>query len=795
MSENNAEWEKVNLKLLPLDALKPPLVVALVALQFVESLLEIALLVIKAVGLFLINPLVALIALILAAVRLIINQLRATGFSFLLIIPDFQRGDVAGILNSVSGGFSGFERKIVYKMRDKSDLYRPAYPEGSVVACVIGFFSVSNAYQLYLIIKKILDMFFGAAPFTSLVPSPVNLKVNLTADSNDPYSAILDVRDSALRLANTIKKISKDQLRPSLMLSWSMSSNPGGSNAPGFMNSLVSAYLAFRLPGFIIERSELPKGKEVKIQIETDINGTLIEDIQKEYGIPTNPTFKLLREPDGSTSYRLFEKRTFFDTGDVGSNILDTFSNTYRYLDKNVDYGKTYYYRVRAVFGDPSDYCEASEDAIREENSEFVEVKNNIPRINYSGNGDDVIVGSYSRVVSSTVPQNIDGWDPYTDIFNATMAGFLLNFEIPAIPASDDAFKRRQTTGWGTLDYVGSQLAIYKLLKNDSNKFKNFLPVIMVVRKLLNLVINSILSNANLSADLQTQYELVRDDVERLLGNPKSIQGFDPIGITWTFPKYKKNPFSNTITPSSLATIDSYLSKELSYKKGQRNLNGPYPVGPWSTKTNDITYTSFDDNKRAILGELLSSVYSCLTVTTGYLRWYGVTLGELFGPLMRFLMALNQFINSILKALRGALQEAEKIIRNIMDKIRRLEELVKAIIALINLLNLDFTLGILAYGTTGGGVESLITRITTAENKPITSPSDLHSGFVLTAGTVGKGAIDAINAILTIIGVGAIDTGEGEPTDSPSDLQGANQVIIPQIPGVTIPKPSGNQGS
>src|ERR1700690_2899838 len=118
-------WETLSLRFSPFDPLMGPLKSALQVLETVEAVLEAILDIIKAFLIDFGNPLQAIFALLLAAVRAIINQIKSTGFSVLLVHPDFSRQDFTAVLQSVSGSYPGFENKVVSKFYDSSDIFRP----------------------------------------------------------------------------------------------------------------------------------------------------------------------------------------------------------------------------------------------------------------------------------------------------------------------------------------------------------------------------------------------------------------------------------------------------------------------------------------------------------------------------------------------------------------------------------------------------------------------------------------------------------------------------------------------
>jgi hypothetical protein len=170
-----ANWSTLSLNFNPLGPLIPPLEAALQILEVVQAILEVILELIQAFLLGLLNPILALIALLLAAVRAIIAQLEATGFSILLVYPDFNRQDIQAILASVSGSYPAFQQKVFNKFYDASDLFRPTYPPGSAVAMFILYIGEDSPGDLLGQIFALLQ--FLKHPTIIHLPAPVQLTV------------------------------------------------------------------------------------------------------------------------------------------------------------------------------------------------------------------------------------------------------------------------------------------------------------------------------------------------------------------------------------------------------------------------------------------------------------------------------------------------------------------------------------------------------------------------------------------------------------------------------------------
>jgi len=739
-----ASWSTLSLKFDPLAPLKPPLQAVLVLLEVVEAILEALLAIIKAFLLDFGNPLKALIALLLAAIRAIINQLKATGFSILIVHPDFSRQDFAQILASASGSYPKFESKVVSKFYDSSDVFRPQYPPGSAVAMLVFYIGTDSPGDLITQLFALLRLINTPAVLSAL-PAPVSVKVNPVRKSGSPVANFAGLFDS------------KETLNDQLVVEWQMPTNPGGSGAFGFVNAMVSFYNSFRFPNFIVERSETPQGELVKSEVNTPVAGKQIKQITTKYKLASPETKVSVKEPNG-TIYRNFKKKIKVSGADLAEGA---FIGTYRYIDKDgLEPGKPYFYRVRAYFGDATEYlgCVSEDDIIG--NSNVVPKNNGQPIIKYGSNG--VVMGPVSEVKRGFVPNLPHGsfdFNPYEAVNDAVKAGLLLNFDLPAPPddsGGDTGIEQR--TGWGTLVAAGGQMGPIKSAFKTSDKLVDNFLFKSTSRRLSNSSLTSLLSQKRLLKMLAQQWnDGVEATIDKILGprgSPEPKAGAaktlglpaDRTGasVTWTL-----LGIVGGITPESESKIQSYLLEEKDYQNGQASLKGPYPLGPFTDPKGKEVGVSAEERRK--LGEFLRSALISLSGETSYLAWYSVTVGDLFPAFIPFIYDIEQFILALLKALQTALQAIEDIILTIIRKIQALEQIVESIISLIDLLNINVRVSVFATVSTNGSADSLAQALQDPEDKPATSPFGLHSGLVMTFGGPGEGFIAAFKALAFIL--------------------------------------------
>ena len=720
-----AEWNSLSIHFDPFGPLKPPLKSVLTVLEVVEAILESLLSIIKAFSLDFLNPLKAIVALILAAIRSIINQLKATGFSILLVHPDFSQPDFSAVLASVSGAYPRFESKVVSKFFDTSDIFRPTYPKGSAVAMFVFYIGAESPGDLISQIFALLAFLKHPQILTGL-PAPVNLKAKPINKSGAAISRF--------------KKLFDSDLDKALQLEWNMPMAPAGGNAPGFINALVSFYDSFRFPNFVIERSEKPTGVPVQAELKTQTAGKIITSQQKRFNFAAPDTMVAVREKANNNPLRHFEKKIKVDS--AGGLVEGALTGTYRYLDKDFsddDRGKTFYYRVRAYFGNPSNYIEAKspEDYKPQYNPDGHN------KVLYSF-GENTTMGNPSAVARGFVPRARPGgsggvFNLYEDINRAVKAAVLLNFEFPPATASDGPAARDQKTGWGTLSLVAGQLGPLKSSYKTSDKLQDAFLFKTTCRRISNQCSAALYSNPALADLVATKWADGAMEAVTLVEGTKKPWSF--VGITSGY------------TTGAKSKIGLYLAKEQAYVTNSAAsaplLDGPLPVTALTPDSPDPTGVGIEQRQK--LADFLRVALTALSGQSKYLSWYSVTIGDMFPAFIPFIFDFEQFILALLKAVQGALAELEDIIQTLLTKIQQLESILETILNLLNLLNIKISVSILGTVNSNGSAASLAQALLASENKPGSKPFGLHSGMVLTAGGPGEGAIAALKAIAFIL--------------------------------------------
>jgi hypothetical protein len=782
-----ASWSTLSIHFDPFEPLKPPLIAALKILQTIEAILEALLDLIRTFLLGLLSPIFALIALLIAAVRAIINQIAATGFAVLLVHPNFGAQDFNAVLASVSGSYPSFQTKVFSKFYDASDIFRPTYPPGSSVAMLILYIGVDSPGNLLQQLFALLNFLNHPLVLTG-IPAPVELKVSPVFQSGDVVQQFSDLFSS---IGSGPESYAKQ-----LVLEWRMPTSPQGVNSPSFISHLTGFATGFRFPNFVVERSTTSTGENIPVAPQTPVNNAAIQPLMTLYNFTAPSGMVDLREENGGAVYRNFATKIPVS----GSTLLEGFATgTYKFVDTDpvLTPGVAYYYRVRAYFGNPATWLSTSvsisgapADALQESqliqtavqaigsNPELIKTKGNRTYLRY---GDGVVMGRASPITQAIIPHSWPdeaNFNPYTNILDAVQAAALLDFELPSAQTGDTPTQQSQKTGWGTLGQLAGQLSVVKGAFNNSQILYSNLIFQTTCRRIANACISNLsLGLTNVLAKqwntkVQTNTgstESLSDTIDRILGvagagnsNNNTIQQLGtllPIGssnrpgpiISWYFPKV-----SGGLTPANEQIIATYLAQEATYKSGIP-LTGPLPtLAPYTPGVFGAPADmSVSVNARQALATFIRTCTSSVA-NVGYLSWYSITLGDFLSPFIQFLYDFEQFLFALLKALQALIKEIEAIINTIIQKIKQLEDVIVTILQLIDLLNITLNLSILGYSSSNGSVDDLAQALISSTNQPTTSPFGLHSGMVMTFGGPGEGFIAAFQALGFILSAGQL---------------------------------------
>jgi hypothetical protein len=479
--------------------------------------------------------------------------------------------------------------------------------------------------------------------------------------------------------------------------------------------------------------------------VESKTQGKRVQGTIRRYNVPSVSTKVTVKERDGSV-YR------FFGIRKNASNMtyMGGLTGIYRYVDKNLIPGVSYNYRVRAYMGTlDARYLDPTTTTAALAATRLVEDGQNGPQIRFG----KAIMGKPSAVVRGFVPMRTSEgaiFNLYQDLLNATLAGILLNFELPPPVKGDGETSIEQKTGWGTLNQIAGPIGWIKKARPKSTEFVKHLGVKPAVRRLMNPAMEKIRTQPALQSRLSKMWASgVKETTETILygaGVQFSMAGL--AGSQKTRPPQDALAWGlyglmGDVDDSTYASIAAYLQMDSMTKLFQSGYLGPLPIQILGAQP------------RADLAAFLQLATSVLSQSTGYLQWYSVSIGDLFPALVPFLFDFEQWIINLLKAIESALKEITDIIETLIQRIRDLEQLLRAIISLLDMF--DITVSVSALFVSGkNGIEDLVQGITASENKPSNQPYGLHSGLVMTAGGPGPGFVKAIDALKFLLTAGKL---------------------------------------
>jgi len=716
-------WLDLKFKFAPFEPLKPPLQGALSVLQTVEAILEALLALIKPFLLDILSPIKALVALLLAAVRAIINQIESAGVAVLLVHPDFSAGDFDKTIQSVSGGYRVFEQKVFSKFFDTSDIFRPQYPTGSYAGMLVFYIGIESPGDLMQQLMALLQLIRHPKPLTGL-PAPVSVKA----------TPVFKGSDGIVQFVQTFEDLFLQDLDKKIALEWKMPSSPSSAVGPTFINALTNFVHSFQFPNFIVERSEFATGEEVLVPMKSQTFGPAVQATLNKYNFPQPVSKTEVKEYNGN-AYKHFAKkfRISKETGLLSGQL----TGTYHYVDDDEDLvaGKNYWYRIRAYFGNPIDYlsAETADDVINPFLG-LIKYEGNIVRINY---GSGVVMGDASTPIRGYCPRPMGGvhdFSVHKHVYEAIKAGLLLNFEFPEATGSDSFEVAEQKIGWGSLGLLSGQIAPIKIAYKDSQSIQDDVFFKWAARHLTNQIASASYSKPEL-------LDLMSDKWEG--GVAETVHQVLDAQFTWGFIGIKSG-----VSSAVLTKINTYLLRENSYTDGGP-FDGPYPIKPIDVNGDNIAISGDD---RQALADFLRLSIGISTSSPKYLQWYSLTLGDMFPSLIPFINDLLRFIEDLLKALDSVLKEIIAIIETLISKIQQLESIIVSIIQLIDLLNINVSVSILF--SSGDSASQLASSLLSSDNKPGSSPFGLHSGIVLCGGGPGPGFVAAFKALGFILGGG-----------------------------------------
>jgi len=264
----------------------------LAPIEVIQALLEallivmnIALAILQVVKAFLVgflDPIAAIIQIIIDEIEGFLTDLRQLGLYIsgdTNITPEFE---------DILGGFQAYERRMIGRLIDRSDPTRPDFTSASACIAIFTYTSVdvSSIQQLIKVINKLLG-FFGQTVPVRAYTTPTALKVTYGLDG------------ATLSTFGPLTKSLQDGTPDNANIRWQMSPPPSGT---------MVRFPSLAPKGFLLEISTVQDGLIVAYDVPAQ-NMQSGSDLQRTYG--------LMRDPKTGLPFKLYGGSYMVDLTDL----------------------------------------------------------------------------------------------------------------------------------------------------------------------------------------------------------------------------------------------------------------------------------------------------------------------------------------------------------------------------------------------------------------------------------------------------------------------------------------------
>ncbi len=656
------------------------------------------------------NPIKALVEALLRLLNQLFELLKRTGIYGYFDVPN-PLADPNFFKNL--NGYAPFTTRFKASVLDVRDPNRPQPVAGATKSGFILF--VVDATDALILMRKITQLlrFFGKDFLAPQYAAPPNFKALPVGAKGDPILSVVRVFAE----------------QPSaIVLEWSMPTNPQQPD-PGFTDIVTTLGTEFIPPSFLIERSSKPINSEVEY---TDINvpssvGPVVYSPLTEFEVRGKPGRRTTRKFKLTDQYGdpfvKFESYKAISGLDV-TNILGQLGK-FRFIDTNVEFDHTYYYRVRAFSGDLNLNATTGQlhfdiDTTKDVNSGTYLVR--WPSVNPASL---VVMGRPSQVARvrlSRFPPNFNVVDDLRRLFETA---FSLNFHLPADP-------HIQFNGQG--DPVNpdnaNQIGVGSLNRQAS-----------ALSALVNVPLIGLASSS----------------VTNEKFTPNDATGQLPM-MPWQSPQVVRQSarLANTVA-SALLEAGSGAIDQFRVIMQSSPLPKGVPAAIALNSANTIeklvtTFTAVDENGQVTLAgaqlygdvygdaafrkNILHAVQYILALTLGGTPpdWIKISiLRDIIPWSGQMLYDLLAKMQALLDAFRGVLDEIKDFIDLLIRKIDALERFIQFLISILNFIeSLQVGAFVLSLPTTTGGPQDWFTAIDNAGGTPPNpAPNGYQAGIAL----------------------------------------------------------------
>lgn len=279
-------------------------------IDFLSSLLDVALAfleIVRAFAIANINPILAIIDLVIAEIEQFFKELAEAGL--------YLTGDwwlLSPTCEGLVGGFREYERRMIARFTDKSDPTRPQIPSTTAAFAIFLYMDVdfSGIHTMAQFLNLILGLFSLEPPPRPSLPTPINLEVNYRQLGEPPVrrgftEALLDTETGPIDVAN---------------VSWMM---PQTSKNPAYPIPMAAP------DGFLITVSTVKDGLQILYDRPLP-NTPLLEDASggksqgREQGMVLGPDGKPLFLDGGDSQVEVdgLEYNASISGGGIGGSVV-----------------------------------------------------------------------------------------------------------------------------------------------------------------------------------------------------------------------------------------------------------------------------------------------------------------------------------------------------------------------------------------------------------------------------------------------------------------------------------------
>lgn len=436
-----ADWQAFEITVPGKDFLEPVRNV----LETLVVYLEVLKTILNTIKTFLVdfgNPIKALVEALIRLIEELFLALKATGVFAYFDLPDFE-GDPG--LKNLMGGFDEWLTRFHGSLYDTADYCRPQ-PRTSTQSGFILIVVDSGDPRVLIARVRAMLRFLGKELNSPRWSAPQNVQAIPVGDSGDPILALADLFTDP---------------PTAIQVKWTL---PTSSTVPepGFLDSANSMLVReFIPPSFLIEKCEVAPTQafDVSVSAGRDIDtGKMRSTDPDDVGYVEYDEVSTFT-PAGQLASEIKYKKRLHDDNDEpvvkcsqyidisGVNITNILGQlgTFRYIDTDVEVGKTYYYRVRAYSGALD--IDTDENMVRfgtlepsPENQDGSPDGARLFRWPSTDAKDPVSMGTPSPLVTATFPvTDFGGFDVLDSMRHLFQAAFSLDFHRPQDDSGDDS--------------------------------------------------------------------------------------------------------------------------------------------------------------------------------------------------------------------------------------------------------------------------------------------------------------------------------------------------------------------